>query len=156
MNESRRCLIRLGRKSSAKLRLSERTRALMRFVSQNVARRDANPYNAARTRRVSAAGLAPTSGEIVTQIQSGGPRTDSLVRILHAQPASPVSTRQHANAAQNRAGAFAVATGAAASLSVVAAIAGLWLPRTTVWVLIRRLNSSCSRSIAFVVLALRP
>jgi hypothetical protein len=42
------------------------------FVSHNAARRDANPYNAARTRRVSAAGLAPTSGEIVTQIQSGG------------------------------------------------------------------------------------
>ena len=39
---------------------------------------------------------------------------------------------------------------------VVAAIAGLSLPRTTAWVLIRRLNSSCSRSIAFVVLALRP
>ena len=35
------------------------------------------------TRRVSAAGLAPTSGEIVTQIQLGGSRTDSLVRILH-------------------------------------------------------------------------
>ena len=31
-----------------------------------------------------------TSGEIVTQIQLGGSGTDSLVRILHAQPASPV------------------------------------------------------------------
>ena len=31
-----------------------------------------------------AAGLAPTSGEFVTQIQSGTPRTDALVRILHA------------------------------------------------------------------------
>ena len=36
----------------------------------------ANPYNAAaRTRRVSTAGLAFTSGEIVTQIQLGGSRT---------------------------------------------------------------------------------
>ena len=43
---------------------------------------------AAPTRMVSAAGLAPTSGNIVTQIQLGGSRTDSLVRILHAQPAS--------------------------------------------------------------------
>ncbi len=43
------------------------------------------------TRRVSAAGLARTSGEIITQIQLGGSRTDSLVRILHAQPTSPVS-----------------------------------------------------------------
>ena len=48
----------------------------------------ANPHNAARTRRVSAAGLAPTSGEIVTQIQLGGSRTDLPVRILYAQPAS--------------------------------------------------------------------
>ena len=45
--------------------------------------------HAAGTRRVSAAGLAPPSGEIVTQIQIGGSSTDSLVRILHAQPASP-------------------------------------------------------------------
>jgi hypothetical protein len=44
--------------------------------------------DAAPTRMVSAAGLAPTSGEIVTQIQLGGSRTDSLVRILHAQPRS--------------------------------------------------------------------
>ena len=51
----------------------------------------ANPHNAARTRRVSAAGLAPTSGEIVTQIQLGGSRTDSPVRVLYAQPASPFS-----------------------------------------------------------------
>ena len=45
-------------------------------------------YHAARTRRVSAAGLAPTSRRIVTQIQLSGSRTDSLVRILHAQPGS--------------------------------------------------------------------
>ena len=44
--------------------------------------------HAAGTRRVSAAGLAPPSGEIVTQIQIGGSSTDSLVRILHAQPRS--------------------------------------------------------------------
>jgi CheY-like chemotaxis protein len=43
---------------------------------------------AAPTRMVSPAGLAPTSGDIVTQIQLGGSRTDSLVRILHAQPRS--------------------------------------------------------------------
>ena len=53
----------------------------------------ANPYNAAaRTPRVSAAGLAFTSDEIVTQIQLGGSRTDLLVRILHAQPRSPSPT----------------------------------------------------------------
>ena len=44
--------------------------------------------HAAGTRRVSAAGLAPPSGEIVTQIQIGGSSTDSPVRILHAQPRS--------------------------------------------------------------------
>lgn len=59
-----------------------------RLVFQQPAGPSCNWYHAARTRRVSAAGLAPTSGEIVTQIQSGGPRTDSLVRILHAQPRS--------------------------------------------------------------------
>ena len=48
-------------------------------------------YHAARTRRVSAAGLAPTSGQVVTQIQLGSPRPDSAVRILYAQPASAVS-----------------------------------------------------------------
>ena len=48
----------------------------------------ANPVHAARARRVSAARLAPTSGQIVTQIQLGSWRTDSLVQILHAQPAS--------------------------------------------------------------------
>ena len=42
-------------------------------------------------RRVSAARLAPTSGEVVMRIQSGSVRTDSTVRILHAQPCSPVS-----------------------------------------------------------------
>ena len=91
-------MLRLKRKSTAKLRLSERTRALMQLVPHNAARRGknagcivaraANPYNAARARRVSAVGLAPTSGEIVTQIQLSGSRTDSLVRILHAQPRS--------------------------------------------------------------------
>jgi hypothetical protein len=52
----------------------------------------ANPYHAARTRRVSAPGLSPASGEVVTQFQSDTPRTDSLVRVLHAQPDSRVST----------------------------------------------------------------
>ena len=33
-------------------------------------------YHAARTRRVSAAGRAPTSGQVVTSIQSGSPRPD--------------------------------------------------------------------------------
>jgi hypothetical protein len=51
----------------------------------------AHRRHAARTRRVSAAGLAPTSGEIVTQIQLGGSRPDSVVRVRYAQPASPVS-----------------------------------------------------------------
>ena len=54
--------------------------------------------HAAGTRRVSAAGLAPPSGEIVTQIQIGGSSTDSLVRILHAQPGSPVSTNANESA----------------------------------------------------------
>jgi hypothetical protein len=51
----------------------------------------ANPYHAARRRRVSAAGLAPTSGEVATEFQSDSPRTDSPVRVLHAQPGSLVS-----------------------------------------------------------------
>ena len=42
-------------------------------------------------RRVSAAGIAPNSGEVVTECQSISSRTDSLVRVLHAQPRSPVS-----------------------------------------------------------------
>ena len=33
--------------------------------------------------------LAPTSDEIVMQIQLGGSRTDSAVQVLHAQPSSP-------------------------------------------------------------------
>src|SRR2546430_41141 len=41
--------------------------------------------------RVSAARLAPTSGEVITQFQADSSRTDSPVRILHAQPGSPVS-----------------------------------------------------------------
>jgi hypothetical protein len=51
----------------------------------------ANPHHAARTRTVSAAGLAPKSGEVVTQFQSDSSRTDSPVRVLNAQPASTVS-----------------------------------------------------------------
>src|SRR3954470_18658927 len=49
-----------------------------------------NPYHAARTRRLSATRIAPTSGLIVMQIQSDSSPTDSPVRILHAQPGSPV------------------------------------------------------------------
>ena len=59
-----------------------------------------NRYHAARTRRVSAARLAPTSGQVVTQSQSGCPRPDSPVRILYAQPASPVSTGQKVKSAR--------------------------------------------------------
>ena len=63
-------------------------------------------YHAARTRRVSAAGLAPTSGQVVTQIQSGSPRPDSAVRILYAQPRSRLKLevrRQKVKSARNRA-----------------------------------------------------
>jgi hypothetical protein len=53
----------------------------------------ANPYHAALARRVSAAGLVPISGEVVTQFQSDSFRTDSPVRVLNAQPGSQVSVR---------------------------------------------------------------
>jgi hypothetical protein len=53
-----------------------------------------NRYHSPRTRRVSAAGLAPSSGEVVPQFQSDSARTDSPVRVLHAQPGSRVSTSQ--------------------------------------------------------------
>jgi hypothetical protein len=43
---------------------------------------------------VSAAGLAPTSGAIITQIQLHSSRADSAVRVRYAQPGSPVSTGQ--------------------------------------------------------------
>ena len=49
---------------------------------------------------------APTSGGIVTQIQLGGSWTDSLVRILHAQPRSRLKLevrRQKVKSARNRA-----------------------------------------------------
>jgi hypothetical protein len=52
----------------------------------------ANPYYAARTRRVSVAGFEPTPGQVITQFQSDTLRTDSPVRILYAQPRSRVST----------------------------------------------------------------
>ena len=102
-------MLRLGRKSSAKSRLSERicffthlkisslmtlpdaTRNAGRCAaprsSAEILTGAANPYHAL-SRRVSAAGLAPTSGEVVTQFQSDSSRTDSPVRILHAQPRS--------------------------------------------------------------------
>ena len=47
------------------------------------------------TRRVSAAGLAPPSGEIIAQIQIGGSSTDSLVQILRPSHAV-VSNRRSA------------------------------------------------------------
>ena len=50
-----------------------------------------------------AAGLAPTSGQVVTQIQSASPRPVSAVRILYAQPRSPVSARQKVNVARTMA-----------------------------------------------------
>jgi hypothetical protein len=48
----------------------------------------AKPFDAACTRRVSAARLAPTLNEVVTEFQSDSSRTDSAVRILYAQPRS--------------------------------------------------------------------
>jgi hypothetical protein len=42
---------------------------------------------------------APISNEVVTEFQSDSARTDSQVRVLHAQPASPVSVR-HVRAAK--------------------------------------------------------
>jgi hypothetical protein len=48
--------------------------------------------------KVSAAGLAPISCEVITQFQSDSSRTDSPVRILHAQPGSAVSERRFVNA----------------------------------------------------------
>ena len=80
--------------------LGPRDRVRLRCCSKIVCLAGAaNTYHVARTRGVSAARLAPTSGQVVTQIQSGSSRTDSLVRILHAQPASPVSVR-HVRAAK--------------------------------------------------------
>ena len=60
----------------------------------------ANPYHAARTRRVSAAGLAPTSGEVVTQFQSDSARTDSPVRILTCPARQSVSIASQRTVAQ--------------------------------------------------------
>ena len=47
----------------------------------------ANPYHAACARRVSAARPGLPSGEVVTELQSDSSRTDSPVRVRHAQPA---------------------------------------------------------------------
>ena len=63
-----------------------------RTLHAEILARAANPYHAASTRRVSAARLAPASGEVVTEFQSDSSRTDSPVRILHAQPRSPSQT----------------------------------------------------------------
>ena len=45
--------------------------------------------------KVSAARLAPTSGEVVNEFQLDSSRTDSPVRILYAQPGRPVSASRH-------------------------------------------------------------
>jgi hypothetical protein len=54
--------------------------------------RAADRRHAAGARRVSATRIAPTSSQVVTEFQSDSARTDSPVRILYAQPGSPVST----------------------------------------------------------------
>ncbi len=61
--------------------------------SAEILARAADAHHAAGTRRVSAARLAPTSGEVVTEFQSDSSPTDSPVRIRYAQPASTVSAR---------------------------------------------------------------
>jgi len=60
----------------------------------------ASPLDAACTRRVSA---RPAWGEVAKQIQSDSARADSPVRLLHAQPASPVSTTRYVKILQNSA-----------------------------------------------------
>ena len=83
------CKIAPVRAGSSPISLPDATRCSR--CSAEILAGAANPYHAARTRRVSAAGLAPTSGEVVTEFQSDSSRTDSPVRIRYAQPASPVS-----------------------------------------------------------------
>src|SRR5262245_55202864 len=62
---------------------SSRSRALAR-----IARGADSRAKAALTRGVSAAQLAPTPGEVVTELQSDSARTDSRVRVRYAQPDS--------------------------------------------------------------------
>jgi hypothetical protein len=76
--------------------------------SAEILARAADAHHAAGTRRVSATAIAPTSGRIVTQIQSDSSRADSPVRIRYAQPGSPVS-RRHVD---SRLGALADLAGA--------------------------------------------
>jgi hypothetical protein len=73
------------------LRMLSAVRALR--SSAEILARAADAHHTAGTRRVSAARIAPTSGRIVTKIQSVGPRPDSPVRIRYAQPGSPISAR---------------------------------------------------------------
>ena len=90
--------IRSWPNSAAVVSLASRWRTLLQTGTEDIARRQAVStatlgeavYRAARTRSVSAAGLSPTSGEVVTQFQLDRARTDSPVRILHGQPGSLV------------------------------------------------------------------
>ena len=59
-------------------------------------------YQAAHTRRVPRR-VCTASGKVATEFQSDSSRTDSPVRILHAQPASPVSTVISGRASEIRA-----------------------------------------------------
>src|SRR5437660_1277897 len=74
------------------LRMLSAVRALR--SSAEILARAADAHHTAGTRRVSAARIAPTSGKVVTEFQSGSARTDSPVRILHAQPGSWSPTAQ--------------------------------------------------------------
>src|SRR5437763_9583613 len=94
-------MLRFRRKSSAKCRrsltsmiLPDPTRCrgccppFALKSSAEILARAADAHHAAGTRRVSATAMAPTSGRIVTQIQSDSSQADSPVRIRYAQPRS--------------------------------------------------------------------
>jgi hypothetical protein len=57
---------------------------------KRISDRAANRYDAPCAGRVSAAGLALTSGEVATQFQLDSSRADSAVRVRYAQPRSRV------------------------------------------------------------------
>ena len=95
-------MLRLRRKSSAKWLDSSESRvgltarccwpfALNIVCGNAISPVTAIPVCAACTGRVSGPLFAPTSNEVVTKLQSDSSRTDSAVRISHAQPASAVS-----------------------------------------------------------------
>jgi hypothetical protein len=79
-------LIRLDAQDAVRL-------SRLRIVYRNLGRA-ADAHHAAGTRRVSATQIAPTSGRVVTQIQSDSSRADSPVRVRYAQPGSWSSTAQ--------------------------------------------------------------